>query len=143
MDILIIEPTCITLSTVARAIQVCEDHRQNATLQWQSDKAFCSSLQSMLESIIACSPESGYFENRHELNLLIDVILQPLDCFNRGTMQYMSNLEQSWESFDSRYVATQLEETLMSSVIPRLDGLKKQIHKYIEGINTLLLLHIM
>lgn len=97
----------------------------------------------MLESIIACSPENGYFENRHELNLLIDVILQPLDCFNRETMQYMSKLEQSWESFDSRYVAAQLEETLMSSVIPRLDGLKKQIHKYIEGINTLLLLHIM
>ncbi|KAJ5915303.1 hypothetical protein N7454_011057 [Penicillium verhagenii] len=97
----------------------------------------------MLESIIACfPPESEYFTHRQELDLLIQMISQPLYCFHSETIPFMSTLENSWGPLDSGQAVAQLERTLMHSVIPRLGVLKRQVHKYMEGINTMLLLHV-
>lgn len=143
MDIIILEPTWATLGTVARAMQVCENDSSNATPIWKSQMAFCSSLQSMLESIIACfPPKSEYSTHHQELDLLIQMILQPLYCFYSETMPCMSTLENSWGPLDSRQDIAQLDETLIHSVIPSLSVLEKQVLKDMEGINTMLLLYL-
>lgn len=138
MDIL--EPVCIILSTVAEAVQVCQENR-NAATEWKSEKRFCSGLRSTLEAIIACSPSDENFTYDQELNLLTQAILQPLPDFCHVLTPYTSSLQRRCEASDSKQVLAQLEVQLKDLVIPPVKVLREQVHRYLQGINTLLLLY--
>ncbi|KAK8023810.1 hypothetical protein PG993_011876 [Apiospora rasikravindrae] len=139
MDVL--EPICVILATVAKAIQVCQK-RENVNIEWKSEKAFCSRLQLTLESIIECSPIDESFKHSQELGLLVQAVLQHLPHFYDVIAPCIHNLQSACEPYPSQEAIAQLASQLRKLVVQAVQTLRDQVDRYLKGINTLLLLYI-
>lgn len=137
-----IDPVCALLSTIVEAVRVCQKNR-NVPREWMVETEFCSRLRATLESVRDCSPIKGNFPHAQELNHLIQVVLQPLSYFYHDLAPGLSNLQKGCAPGASPAVLSQLEGQLGGLVIPRTKALREQVSRYLQGIDTLLLLYVM
>jgi hypothetical protein len=137
-----LESACTTLFTIAKAIEVCV-RKRNATTRWDLEGAFCSSLQATLEDIIAFSPIDENFTHEQELTLLVQAVSQPLLTFYETLTPCMSDLQRGCEPYAAEEVLSEMEIKLKNLIIGHVKALKKQVHRYLQAVDTLLLLYIM
>lgn len=137
-----IDPVRALLSTIAEAVRVCQKNR-NVPREWLVETEFCSRLRATLDSVRDCLPIKENLPQTQELNHWIQVILQPLSYFYNDLAPGLSTLQKGCAPGASPAVLSQLEGQLGGLVVPRTKALREQVTRYLQGIDTLLLLYIM
>lgn len=137
-----IDPVRALLSVIAEAVRVCQKNR-SVPREWMVEAEFCSRLRATLGSVKDCSPIKGNFPHAQDLNHLIQVVLQTLGYFYNELTPGLSNLQKGCAPGASPALLSQLEGQLGGSVIPRTKALREQVNRYLQAIDTLLLLYVM
>lgn len=137
-----LDPVRALLSVIAEAVHVCQKNR-NVPREWMAEAEFCSRLRATLGSVKDCSPIKGNFPHAQELNHLIQVVLQTLNYFYNDLVPGLPSLQKGCAPGASPALLSQLEGQLGGSVIPRTKALREQADRYLQGIDTLLLLYVM
>ncbi|KAL2166182.1 hypothetical protein VTG60DRAFT_3142 [Thermothelomyces hinnuleus] len=147
MDVL--EHAYSVLSVIVEALQICKGGRapsrsSGSSRERRSELRFCFSLRSTLEDIVAWHPSNVNFAHDHELSVLIHAVSHHLEHFCDVLETCMPILEDACEHFDpsKQDDATRLESQLRNSIMQPVKTLRKQVHRYIPAVNTLLLLYI-
>ncbi|KAI0543168.1 hypothetical protein GGR58DRAFT_496631 [Xylaria digitata] len=136
------ESICTVLSAVAKAIHVYRKNNNAPTL-WESEREFCSTLESTLEGVISCSPTNRDFSYNQEINVLIEAVSRPLTSFVDVVAPCISSSPESWEPDTTDKALTALEVDMIEIVIQSVEAMRKDVDKYLHPLSTLLLLYMM
>ncbi|KAI0107898.1 hypothetical protein GGR51DRAFT_146930 [Nemania sp. FL0031] len=141
MDTDILEDAHLVLSTVTEAIQAFKKGGDSSR-EWKSDLRFCSTLQSTLEDILAWHPSDENFAHHFELELMIREVSCYLQSFSNILTPCIPALQETCKNRDSKQDIDLRESQLKNSVSQPVRTLRNQVHRYLQAINTLLLLYI-
>jgi hypothetical protein len=138
----LIDAVRVLLLTIAEAVGVQAIDNQVVSSR-NIEKRFCLSLQATLESAIAWSSSDGGFSHDQELNVLLQAVLEPLLTVYDLLAPCLNKLRPDCEDDAYEGDIAQMELTLKRSVMEPITELRTQVHKFLPGINTLLLSFIM